>query len=156
VFARFSHFRDAAGIPDRWFELTDRITPQRRVTSATVDDGRLDLAGEAYLKTRRPGRSRHRCSPTGRFRVADGHPVEPGWWDLVLSIGTDAVRRTVPVRADGLAERIDRDMAVAGSPAAGLAVGAGGRLRLRAEPVPGHVRLLARADRLFRRLRRHR
>jgi CDP-glycerol glycerophosphotransferase len=189
VFARFPHFRDAAGIPDRWFELTGRITPQRRVTSATVDDGRLDLSGEAYLKylggsttvvlRRWPSgpsydvatraiptpllSDRHVPYPSAGFEaaidldtVADGRAIGPGWWDLVLSVGTDAVRRTAFVRADGLAEPIDRDMAATGSPPAALAVGPGGRLRLRVDPVPGHVRLLAQADRVLRRLRRRR
>jgi hypothetical protein len=159
------------------------------VTSATVDDGRLNLAGEAYLKyvggsstvilRRWPwGPSydvstraiptpllsdRHVPYPAAGFEasidlgtVAHGHPIGPGWWDLVLSVGTDAVRRTVPVRADDLVEPIDPDKGATGSPPAVLAVGPGGRLRLRVEPVPGHVRSLARADRVLRRLRRRR
>jgi poly(ribitol-phosphate) beta-N-acetylglucosaminyltransferase len=49
VFARYPHFRDAAGIPDRCFEVTRRIELKQDVTDLAVVDGALRVAGEAYL-----------------------------------------------------------------------------------------------------------
>jgi glycosyltransferase involved in cell wall biosynthesis len=49
VFARYPHFRDAAGIPDRCFEVTGRIRLKQHLTRLAVVDGALEVAGEAYL-----------------------------------------------------------------------------------------------------------
>ena len=49
VFAGYPHFRDAAGIPDRDFEVTSRLALSHHLRGATIDGGVLRLAGEAYL-----------------------------------------------------------------------------------------------------------
>jgi poly(ribitol-phosphate) beta-N-acetylglucosaminyltransferase len=49
VFARYPHFRDAAGIPDRYFEVTRRIGLKQHLTRVAVVDSALEVAGEAYL-----------------------------------------------------------------------------------------------------------
>jgi glycosyltransferase involved in cell wall biosynthesis len=49
VFARYPHFRDAAGIPDSCFELTNRIVLRRRVERAEIEGTRLRISGHAYL-----------------------------------------------------------------------------------------------------------
>jgi hypothetical protein len=49
IYARYPHFRDAAGIPDACFDVTDQVRPLHRLTRAAVVDGSLELAGEAYL-----------------------------------------------------------------------------------------------------------
>ena len=189
VFARYPHFRDDAGVPDRWFELTDRVAPRRHVTRAAVVGDRLELAGEAYLKyvdgstavvLRRwpwgPSYSaradavatpmlsdRHRSYPAAGFTasidlsvIADGRPIGRGSWDVLLSIGTDAVRRTVPARLDRPTEPERQSASAAGQPMAVLTEGPAGSLRLRVEPVSALIRSLERAEPVLRRVRRRR
>ncbi|NJD29861.1 MAG: glycosyltransferase family 2 protein [Chloroflexi bacterium] len=49
LFARYPHFRDGSGIPDRCFDITDEVRPTVRLARAELQAGRLRLAGEAYL-----------------------------------------------------------------------------------------------------------
>jgi CDP-glycerol glycerophosphotransferase len=49
IYARYPHFRDGLGIPDRCFEISDDVRPKVRLTRADLTDARLRLAGEAYL-----------------------------------------------------------------------------------------------------------
>jgi CDP-glycerol glycerophosphotransferase len=49
IFARYPHFRDASGIPDRCFDITHRVVPVHRLTMAVIEDGIIRLSGEAYL-----------------------------------------------------------------------------------------------------------
>jgi hypothetical protein len=49
VFARYPHFRDASKIPDRCFEITDRIALRAHVSDVDVVDGTLLVSGHAYL-----------------------------------------------------------------------------------------------------------
>jgi glycosyltransferase involved in cell wall biosynthesis len=49
MYARFPHFRDASGIPDRCFDITREIVPEHTLGRATLVDGRLEISGQAYL-----------------------------------------------------------------------------------------------------------
>ncbi len=49
IYARYPHFRDAAGIPDRCFDITRHVLAVHTLRRAAVVDGSLDLEGEAYL-----------------------------------------------------------------------------------------------------------
>ncbi len=49
IFARYPHFRDAAAIPDRCFDITRRVRLQRRLARAVTVGGTLQLSGHAYL-----------------------------------------------------------------------------------------------------------
>lgn len=49
VYLRWPHFRDEAAIPDSCFEITDRVHLRVTWREVAVRDGRLLLAGEAYL-----------------------------------------------------------------------------------------------------------
>jgi poly(ribitol-phosphate) beta-N-acetylglucosaminyltransferase len=50
VFARWPHFRAAAGIPDQCFDITPEIVPQVRLDQAELVDGHLVVSGEAFLR----------------------------------------------------------------------------------------------------------
>ncbi len=50
VFARFPHFRDASGIPDRYFDITSELVPRHDLARAAVVDGTLEISGQAYLR----------------------------------------------------------------------------------------------------------
>jgi CDP-glycerol glycerophosphotransferase len=50
IYARYPHFRDASGIPDSCFDITNEVVPQQRLTRAAVAEGTLHLSGEAYMK----------------------------------------------------------------------------------------------------------
>ena len=73
VYARYPHFRDATGIPDRRFDITRELVPEQRLVEASLRAGRLELAGEAYLRLvggtlevelrRWPLGARHRVTP---------------------------------------------------------------------------------------------
>jgi poly(ribitol-phosphate) beta-N-acetylglucosaminyltransferase len=130
VFARYPHFRDASGIPDRCFDITHRVVPVHRLTMAVIQDDTIRIAGEAYLtlvggvtavRVKRWPRGlastyetkaiatpdlrdylvRH---PTAGFEVAIAvaslrpHLLRPGICSLELTIGTEAIHRTVPIR----------------------------------------------------------
>lgn len=49
IYARYPHFRDGSGIPDRCFNITREVVAAQRLDRAAVVDGRLELGGEAYL-----------------------------------------------------------------------------------------------------------
>jgi glycosyltransferase involved in cell wall biosynthesis len=49
IYARFPHFRDASGIPDRCFDITRELVPRHDLARAAVVDGILELSGQAYL-----------------------------------------------------------------------------------------------------------
>jgi glycosyltransferase involved in cell wall biosynthesis len=50
VFAGFPHFRDGTGIPDRCFDIARELSIEQRLDRAALVDGRLELAGQAYLQ----------------------------------------------------------------------------------------------------------
>ena len=89
VFANFPHFRDTCGIPDRCFELTDRIRLHSRVEQAELSDGRLRLSGKARLSylggettvvlKRWPAGEEHRYAtrPTPTVAAHERHPGDP-------------------------------------------------------------------------------
>jgi CDP-glycerol glycerophosphotransferase len=49
IYARYPHFRDASGIPDRCFDITREVVPEHTLERATLVEGRLEMAGRAYL-----------------------------------------------------------------------------------------------------------
>lgn len=49
IYARYPHFRDAAGIPDSCFDVTGQVVPVHKLSRAAVVEGSLQLEGEAYL-----------------------------------------------------------------------------------------------------------
>jgi hypothetical protein len=130
IFARYPHFRDASGIPDRCFDITHHVVPVQRLTTAVVVGDTLRLEGEAYLtlvggrttvEVRRwPAGSGLRiptkvvATPSLRDAVVHHRAAgfeaaldvaslpsslrRPGLCSLHLSVGTDSIRRTVPVR----------------------------------------------------------
>jgi glycosyltransferase involved in cell wall biosynthesis len=49
IFARYPHFCDGSGIPDRCFDITHRVVPIHRLTRAVVEGDTVLLSGEAYL-----------------------------------------------------------------------------------------------------------
>ena len=49
VFARYPHFRDGSGIPDKYFELTGRIKVRQRAARAELVGTTLQVSGEAHL-----------------------------------------------------------------------------------------------------------
>lgn len=49
IYARWPHFRDSARIPDRYFDITSRVTSEIRVRRLDIDGEDLHVAGEAFL-----------------------------------------------------------------------------------------------------------
>ena len=137
AYARYPHFRDGSGIPDRCFDMTREIGPEQVLRRAAILDGALELEGEAYL-VRVGGSTRVelRPWPRGEPRTFEtraiqtphlhdsivvyptagyhasidlatagpgGGPLPRGIWAIHLSIGTDGVRGSVPVRVPAAA-----------------------------------------------------
>jgi poly(ribitol-phosphate) beta-N-acetylglucosaminyltransferase len=50
VYAAYPHFRDGSGIPDACFDITRLVGPEATLERAAVVDGRLELAGTAWLR----------------------------------------------------------------------------------------------------------
>ena len=131
LYARFPHFRDGSGIPDRCFEFSGEISPVVTLQEAALVEGALRLSGQAYLalvggattvelhgwpRGRRwrfdaeaiatPDlRDTNVRYPAAGFAAsvdlataAAGRPLARGLWTVHLSIGTNAVRRSLPVR----------------------------------------------------------
>ncbi len=189
VFARYPHFRDASGIPDSCFEITDLIAPRQRVTRLVVAGSTLSLSGEAFLKylggsttillRRRPWGSEYRFPteavatpdlkdrntpyPDAGFTVAidlataaDGRPLAPGTWDVLMSIATSRVRRTSPVRPPNGADTaswVVQDVRRS-DPRVSLRVPKAGDPRLSVKPVTRLSRWLERGEQVYARLRR--
>ncbi len=132
VYARFPGFRDGSGIPDRCFDMTREISPEHVLRRVAIDEGVLEIEGEAYLvrvggttrvELRAWPRGERRSFataavptpdlrdsivvyPTAGYRAAidlatagpKGGPLPRGIWAIHVSIGTDRVRGSVPVR----------------------------------------------------------
>jgi len=49
LYARYPHFRDPSGIPDRCFDITSRVGLQQSLVDVSVGDGSLHVSGRAYL-----------------------------------------------------------------------------------------------------------
>lgn len=178
IYARYPHFRDRSGIPDACFDITREISLEQTLTRADVKNGRLELAGEAYL--RRVGGNTTidlRRWPFGRVvrfpatpvptpelrdavvsypmagftavidlaTAATGQPLPRGVWAIDLSVGTDAVRRTRPLRLRaGVAAGVVLQQR--GDRAARLRVAAGRSVRLEVGQPNRAVVFLMRAE----------
>jgi CDP-glycerol glycerophosphotransferase len=187
VYARFPHFRDASGIPDRCFDITRELAPRHDLERAAVMDGTLTLTGQAYLRLlggetvvelRRWPRGaafRHQATrvPTPELRdktirypragyraaidlrsAADGRPLPRGTWDVWLSIGNAAIRRSIPVRPPRGGDRAASQRSGIVVKGGGLRINAGGALRLRVGQPSVSERLLERAQGVVVRLSR--
>lgn len=183
LYARYPHFRDGSGIPDRCFEITREVIPQQTIAHAAVVGRSLELSGEAYLTLvggstivelrRWPRGQRHRFEatavatpelrdrtrsyPMAGYQVAidlgtaaAGQPLAGGTWTIHLSIGTAAVRHTVPLRISRATGGHAADVVLGG----GLRVSAAHELRLRVgRPRPLDL-ILERLEAMWVRLRR--
>jgi CDP-glycerol glycerophosphotransferase len=184
LYARYPHFRDAAGIPDRAFDITRQVRPHHQLHRAEVIDGSLQLEGQAYLTL------------VGGSTIVElrGWPAGPRWRFETSAFATPELRdRRIRYPTAGYAVSIDlataaggeplprgtwsihlsigtptvrRDQVVAAPrrgamagrssivPGGGLRITAGGELRLRIGRPSPAVVLLERATAAYRRLRR--
>ena len=107
IYARFPHFRDAAGIPDSCFDITRQVVPVHRLSRAAVVDGSLELEGEAYLGL---------VGGTTRVELR-GWPRGPRWQFEATSLPTPELRDLrVDYPTARYAAAIDLATAAAGQP----------------------------------------
>jgi poly(ribitol-phosphate) beta-N-acetylglucosaminyltransferase len=107
LYARYPHFRDAAGIPDSCFDITSHVVPRHTLGRAAVVDGSLELAGQAYL------------SLVGGSTIVELRrwPVGPRWQFETRSVGTPDLRdRVIKYPEAGYAVTIDLATAAGGRP----------------------------------------
>ena len=184
IFARFPHFRDGSGIPDRCFDITHLVVPVHDLRRGAVVDGSLDVSGEAYLSlvggTTSVELHRLPRGPTLRFEAAvvptptlrdavvfyreagfkatidlstarEGRPLSVGLWTIALSVGTDRIRRTVPLRAPRITAEVGNRRAAPRTAAVALVIARSRKIRLRVGHPRPAVMWLAHAGAAFER-----
>ena len=163
IYARYPHFRDGTGIPDRYFDITHRVVAVQGVRSAALVDGRVELVGDAYLALVGGRATIEVCRwPWGRCRRIEPRVVAtpelrdsvvrypsagfaasidvsrpssrppPGVYSIHLTVGTERVHRTAPVRLPrGVTDRWVDGRSRAATASASLYVTPARELRLR-------------------------